>query len=216
MQIAVALFPGFTALDALGPYQVLAHLPGSEVVFVAERPGPVADNSRLTVTAHAGYDDVPDPDVVVVAGGLAALDHADPDGRLAGWVRQVHPRTRWTASVCTGALILGAAGLLRGRRATTHWHFLDRLRSYDAEPVGGRYVLDGRVATAAGVSAGIDLALALAGRLADETTAQLIQLDLEYAPEPPFTAGSPRTAPDDVVAHLASMYDAALPPGRLP
>lgn len=207
MQIALAVFDGFTALDALGPYQVLSQLPGAETLLVAEQAGPVTDSGRLTVTAHAAYHEVTQPDVVVVAGGLAAVELAEAGGPVVEWVRRVSLDTRWCASVCTGALILGAAGVLAGRRATTHWHFVDRLRQYGATPVRERFVVDDGIATAAGVSAGLDLSLALAAELSDDATAMAIQLDLEYAPAPPFAAGSPATAPPQVVARLEAAYD---------
>ncbi len=209
MQIALAVFPGFTALDAIGPYQVLTHLPGAETLFVADQAGPVQDNGRLTVNAHAAFEDVPEPDVVVVAGGLAAIQLATSDSSIVQWLQAVHPGATWTTSVCTGALILGAAGLLSGRRATTHWHFTERLREHAAIPTSERVVVDGNIITAAGVSAGIDMALTLAAHLVDEQTAMTIQLDLEYAPQPPFDAGTPKTAPVSVVSHLRQMYDLA-------
>lgn len=215
MQVALVVFPGYTALDALGPYQVLAHTPGIDPVFVAERPGPVRDNRVLTIEAQAGLGDVPAPDVVLVAGGIPAITMARTGHPIVDWLRDVRPTAQWVTSVCTGALMLGAAGILQGRRATTHWYAHDMLRDYGAVPVDERVVVDGDVVTAAGVSAGIDMGLRLAALWAGEPTAKMLQLDLEYAPRPPFDCGSPATADAEITDHLREMYDAVLA-GLLP
>ncbi|MET8986370.1 DJ-1/PfpI family protein [Nonomuraea wenchangensis] len=195
MHVAIPLYPRFTALDAVGPYTVLAFAPGWRVTFVAAQPGPVTDDrGALSLAATASYDDVPDPDVIVVPGGPGTFDVL-ADEALLGWIRRAHGRTSWTTSVCSGSLLLGAAGLLDGLRATTHWAALELLRQYGAEPVSERTVVQGKVVTAAGVSAGIDMALTLLARAEDEETAQTVQLAIEYDPRPPFDAGSPRTAP---------------------
>ncbi|MGA5765279.1 DJ-1/PfpI family protein [Nonomuraea bangladeshensis] len=195
MHVAIPLYPRFTALDAVGPYTVLAFAPGWRVTFVAAEPGPVTDDrGSLSLAATASYDDVPDPDVIVVPGGPGTFD-ALGDEALLGWIRRAHGRTSWTTSVCSGSLLLGAAGLLDGLRATTHWAALELLREYGAEPASERTVVQGKVVTAAGVSAGIDMALTLLARATDEETAQTVQLAIEYDPRPPFDAGSPRTAP---------------------
>ncbi|MEV4554243.1 DJ-1/PfpI family protein [Nonomuraea wenchangensis] len=195
MHVAIPLYPRFTALDAVGPYTVLAFAPGWRVTFVAAEPGPVTDDrGALSLAATASYDDVPNPDVIVVPGGPGTFD-ALADEALLGWIRRAHERTSWTTSVCSGSLLLGAAGLLDGLRATTHWAALELLRQYGAEPVSERTVVQGKVVTAAGVSAGIDMALTLLARARDEETAQAVQLAIEYDPRPPFDAGSPRTAP---------------------
>ncbi|GAA1708311.1 DJ-1/PfpI family protein [Nonomuraea sp. AD125B] len=195
MHVAIPLYPRFTALDAVGPYTVLAFAPGWRVTFVAAEPGPVTDDrGSLSLAATASYDDVPDPDVIVVPGGPGTFD-ALADEALLGWIRRAHGRTSWTTSVCSGSLLLGAAGLLDGLRATTHWAALELLREYGAEPASERTVVQGKVVTAAGVSAGIDMALTLLARATDEETAQTVQLAIEYDPRPPFDAGSPRTAP---------------------
>jgi transcriptional regulator GlxA family with amidase domain len=212
MQIAIVLFPRVTVLDAIGPYQTLDHLPGGEVVFVAERPGPVRDESgQLALVADAALADVPHPDVVLVPGGPgtdALIGDAAGGGAVADWLRAVDPTTTWTTSVCTGSLTLAAAGLLTGRRATSHWTALEQLARFGAVPVTERVVFDGKYVTAAGVSAGIDMGLTLAGRLAGDEVAQATQLMLEYDPQPPYTAGSPRTAPAELTARLraASRY----------
>jgi transcriptional regulator GlxA family with amidase domain len=202
MQIAIVLFPKVTVLDAIGPYQVLNHLPGAEVVFVAEQAGPVRDESGfLGLVADAALAEVPDPDVVLVPGGPGA-DALTDGGPVTGWLRAVDGSTTWTTSVCTGSLVLAAAGLLTGRRATSHWLAMEQLARFGAVPVSERVVFDGKYVTAAGVSAGIDMGLTLAGRLAGDEVAQATQLMLEYDPQPPYSAGSPRTAPAAIVARM--------------
>ncbi|GJF30645.1 glutamine amidotransferase [Kitasatospora sp. NE20-6] len=202
MQIAVLLYDRFTALDAVGPYEVLSRLPGADVVFTAARRGPVrTETGFLSLVADAALDEVTAPDVLVVPGG-PGQPALMADEELLAWLRAVDAGTTWTASVCTGSLLLAAAGLLTGRRATSHWLAVDALAALGAVPVTERVVVDGRYATAAGVSAGIDLGLRLAARIAGERVAQAVQLGLEYDPQPPFDAGSPRTAPPGVVAAL--------------
>ncbi|MEQ4716060.1 DJ-1/PfpI family protein [Nonomuraea sp. B19D2] len=196
MRVAIPLYPRFTALDAVGPYTVLAFAPGWTVTFVAAEPGPVTDDQgTLTLTATASYADLPRPDVIVVPGGPGTME-AVSDEALLQWLRQAHEHTRWTTSVCSGSFVLAAAGLLKGLKATSHWAILDMLREHGAEPVSERVVTQGKVVTAAGVSAGIDMALTLLGQATDATTAQAVQLAIEYDPRPPFDAGSPRTAPE--------------------
>ncbi|MEV4179451.1 DJ-1/PfpI family protein [Nonomuraea sp. NPDC049709] len=205
MHVAIPLYPRFTALDAVGPYTVLAFAPGWTVTFVAAEPGPVGDDrGTLSLTATASYADLPAPDVIVVPGGPGTLD-ALSDEALVGWIRQAHERTRWTTSVCSGSLLLGAAGLLSGARATSHWAILDLLRTYGAEPVTERVVTEGRIVTAAGVSAGIDMALTLLAQATDPETAQSVQLAIEYDPQPPFSCGSPKTAPEGMAERALSL-----------
>jgi putative intracellular protease/amidase len=202
MQIAILLYDRFTVLDAIGPYQVLSGLPGAEVIFVAERPGPVSDEvGSLVLAAPAGLADVPRPDIVVVPGGPGQNGQMQ-DGPVHEWLRAADQTSMWTTSVCTGSLILAAAGLLAGRRATSHWTALDELGSLGVTPVSERVVFDGKYVTAAGVSAGIDMALTLAGRVAGDETAQAIQLMIEYDPQPPYDAGSPGRAPAEVLRRL--------------
>ena len=202
MQVAVVLFPGLTALDAVGPYEVFSRMPGTEVVFVGERTGPVrTDTGHLGLTADATLADVPGPDVVVVPGGPGQIALMG-DGPVHEWLRRVDATTTWTTSVCTGSLVLAAAGLLRGRRATSHWLATDQLPGLGAVPAAERVVVDGKYVTAAGVSAGIDMALTVLGREAGDWAAQAVQLGIEYDPQPPYGAGSPRTAPADVVQFL--------------
>jgi putative intracellular protease/amidase len=203
MQIAILLFDRFTALDVIGPYQVFSSLPGAHVVLAGEHRGPYTDAQRraLRLFAPVALADVPCPDVVVVPGGPGQADQMQ-DGPVHEWLRAADQTSTWTTSVCTGSLILAAAGLLAGRRATSHWLALDQLGPLDVTPVAERVVFDGKYVTAAGVSAGIDMALAVAGRIAGDEAAQAIQLGIEYDPQPPYDAGSPARAPAQVVASL--------------
>jgi transcriptional regulator GlxA family with amidase domain len=194
MQIAILIFEKLTALDAIGPYEVLRSVPGWEVKFVAPEKGPIrTDSGALGLNADYSLAEVDAADVVLVPGGEGNRPLLR-DEAVLGWLRRVDATSKWTTSVCTGSLVLGAAGLLEGKRATSNWLALDRLAEYGAEPVGGRYVEDGKVITAAGVTAGIDMALHLVSREVGPEVAQAIQLGLEYDPQPPFDAGSPQKA----------------------
>ena len=202
MQIVLPIFDGITALDAVGPYEVLSRLPGAEVTFAALEPGPKrTENGMLALTADRALAELPSPQVVVVPGGRAtrALMH---DAAMLDWIRGAHATSDWTTSVCTGALLLGAAGILRGLRATSYWRTLDMLSDFGAEPTVERVVEQGKIITAAGVSSGIDMALLLAARIAGDEVAQEIQLQIEYDPQPPFDAGSPEKAPPEIVERL--------------
>jgi transcriptional regulator GlxA family with amidase domain len=199
MKIAFLVFDKFTALDAIGPYEVLSRIPGAELSFVAKETGPKrSDTGFLGVTADRSIADVPDPDLVLVGGGEGNRPLLQDDDVLE-WLRGAHESSQWTTSVCTGSLVLGAAGILEGKRATSHWAYLDRLAAYGAEPVSQRWVIDGKVVTAAGVAAGIDMALALAAEIAGEDVAKAIQLGIEYDPDPPFDSGSPQKARPELV-----------------
>lgn len=202
MKIVLVLFEGITALDVVGPYEVLSRLPGAEVVFAGPHVGIVrTDNRVLGMHVDAALTDVEHADVLLVPGGYGvdALI-ASPD--VLGELRRLDAGARFTTSVCTGALVLGAAGLLRGVEATTHWAYFDALASYGATPLSERVVSRGRVVTAAGVSAGIDMALTLAAQLAGEDVARGIQLAIEYDPEPPFRDGHPRSASPELVERV--------------
>ena len=202
MQVAIVLYDRFTMLDAIGPYQVLVRLPGAEVSFVAARPGPVADDSGShRVEAGAAFADLPRPDIIVLPGGPGEASQRD-SGPLRDWLLAADASSQWTTSVCTGSLILAAAGLLTGRRATSHWLAMEELGRLGAEPVRERVVSDGKYVTGAGVSAGIDMALTLAGRIAGDQVAQRIQLGIEYDPRPPYDSGSPAKAPAEIVRYL--------------
>lgn len=199
MEIAILIFEKLTALDAIGPYEVLRSVPGWEVKFVGLEKGLLrTDSGALGLSADYSLDEVEAADVVLVPGGEGNRPLLQ-DERVLEWVRRVDAGSKWTTSVCTGSLVLGAAGLLEGKRATSNWLFLDRLADYGADAVGGRYVEDGKLLTAAGVTAGIDMALHLVGREAGAEVAQAIQLGLEYDPQPPFDSGSPQKAPAPIV-----------------
>jgi transcriptional regulator GlxA family with amidase domain len=204
VKTSILLFDGFTALDAIGPYEVLRSVPGWEVEFVAQERGEVrTDSGAVGLSADKGLAEVTATEILLVPGGQGNRALLEDEATLS-WLREIDRTTTWTTSVCTGSLLLGAAGLLEGKRATGHWLFLEPLRAYGAEPVGGRYVEDGRTITAAGVSAGIDMALYLVGRERGTKTAQSVQLGIEYDPAPPFDAGSPHKAPAAIVEALRS------------
>jgi transcriptional regulator GlxA family with amidase domain len=200
IEIAIPIDDGVTASDAVGPYEVLRLIPGATVRFVSEVPGPKrADSRMLTLVADYAYADVPRPDVVVVP--AADFRRSLANGSLTAWLRAAHETSRWTTSVCGGAVVLAAAGLLRGKRATTHWGAMDGLAALGAVPCpDDRWVVDGKIVTAAGNSAGIDMALWLAAQLAGDLVAQGIQLGMEYDPRPPFDSGSLAKASPEVVA----------------
>jgi transcriptional regulator GlxA family with amidase domain len=209
MQVAILLYEKLTALDAIGPYEVLRSVPGWDIRFVAAERGEVrTDSGALGLNADHALEEVGEPDIVLVPGGEGSEELMADEATLS-WLRQVDEQTTWTTSVCTGSLLLAAAGLLEGRRATSHWLFLDRLRDYGADPVGGRFVEDGKLLTAAGVSAGIDMSLHLVGREAGPEVAQAIQLGIEYDPQPPYDAGSPEKAPEPIVELVKSVSRAA-------
>jgi putative intracellular protease/amidase len=211
MQIAVLLYDGFTALDAVGPYEILSRVPGAEVVFTAVEAGPVrTDMASLALTADRPLAEVTSPDLLVVPGG-SGTRRAMGDRAILDWLRAADAGTTWTTSVCSGSLLLAAAGLLTGRRAASHWITLEHLPSLGAVPSTDRVVFDGKYATAAGVSAGIDLALQLAGRLAGDAVAEAIQLVIEYAPEPPYAVGSVSAAPPELVSDLRASELVVLP-----
>jgi transcriptional regulator GlxA family with amidase domain len=199
METAILIFDKLTALDAIGPYEVLRSVPGWEVRFVGPVKGPVrTDSGALGLNADYTLEEVTEPDIVLVPGGAGNRPLLE-DERVLSWLREVDGQTTWTTSVCTGSLVLGAAGLLEGKPATCHWLFLERLREFGADPVGGRFVEEGKTITAAGVSAGIDMALHLVGREAGPEVAQAVQLGIEYDPQPPFDSGSPEKAPAAIV-----------------
>jgi transcriptional regulator GlxA family with amidase domain len=208
MQIAYLLYDRFTALDITGPHDVLNSVPGNECVFVAERPGPVRNESdTLSLVADASLDEVANPDIVVVPGGFGnrrLLGHE----RLHEWIRGVHETSTWTTSVCTGSLLLAAAGLLDGAPATTHWLARDLLAELGAKPVPDRVVEHNKIVTAAGVSSGIDMALRLVQRINGDEVAQAVQLGIEYDPEPPLDAGSPEKAPEPIVELVSAAFRA--------
>jgi putative intracellular protease/amidase len=205
--VTILLYDNFTALDAIGPYEVLRLLPGARVQFVAKTAGVQHSDARsLGLVAERDLGSVSSSDLLVVPGG-PGQEVAERDPAIVDWVARIHATTRWTTSVCTGSLILGSAGVLKGLRATSHWMFLERLREYGVEPTLERVVEQGKVVTAAGVSSGIDMALRLAARVAGDDVAQAIQLGIEYDPQPPFDTGSPRKAPGHVVDLVRQMFE---------
>ena len=203
MQVAIPLFDGLTALDAVGPYEVLSRPPGWDLTFVAAEPGPKrTENDLLQLTAERSLSDVPRPDIICVPGGKGTRSESNDE--LVEWIRSAHEHSKWTTSVCTGALLLGRAGVLDGLRATTHWMWLERLRDFGAEPVSERVVEQGKVITAAGVSSGIDMALRLLQLELGTEMAQAVQLSIEYDPQPPVDAGSTQKAPERIVELVRS------------
>ena len=204
MEIAILLFDRLTALDAIGPYEVLSRIPNATVKFVAKQAGAVrTDQGSLALTADYSLNEVASPDIVVVPGGPGQSAFMN-DEAILNWIRRAHETSKWTTSVCTGSLLLGAAGLLNGLKATSHWLAYDVLRQLGAEPTAERVVIEGKIITAAGVSAGIDMALKLVALECGETWAQSIQLGIEYDPQPPFDAGAPSKAPAEIVEWLRS------------
>ena len=204
MEIAILLFDRLTALDAIGPYEVLSRIPNATIKFVAKEAGAKrTDVGSLALTADYVLEQVPSPDIFVVPGGPGQTALMEDEAILT-WVRRAHETSKWTASVCTGSLVLGAAGLLNGLKATSHWLAYDVLRSLGALPTAERVVIEGKIITAAGVSAGIDMALTLVARECGEPIAQAIQLGIEYDPQPPFDSGSPSKAPAEIVERLRS------------
>jgi transcriptional regulator GlxA family with amidase domain len=212
VEIAILVFDGLTALDAVGPAEVLWRIPGAELRFTGKERGPVqTETGPLRVFADHELDEVTAPDVLLVPGGFGTR-RLLADEAVLDWVRSVHERTRWTTSVCTGSLVLAAAGILDGLRATGHWLQMERLGRLGATPTPERVVREGKVITAAGVSSGIDMALHLAAIEAGEDVAQAIQLAIEYDPQPPFDAGSPDRAPAHVVDQVRAAAAAREPP----
>lgn len=217
MQIAFGLYPGLTMLDAVGPYQVFANVPGVEVVLCAAERGRLSDDNGLVhLDIEHTFDDVTSPDLTLVPGGFVTRRLARDRAPIVQWLVDTHPGTTFTTSVCTGALLLGAAGLLDGLAATTHWCAYDELASYGARPTEQRVVRQGKVWTAAGVSAGIDLALTLVAETHGAEMAQAVQLGIEYDPQPPFDAGAPSKADPAIVDLVRAVSDAQEDPGSEP
>jgi putative intracellular protease/amidase len=211
MDIAILLLDRFESLDAVGPFEVLRNIPGADVTFVARQAGPVRNSSgALAIVADKAIADVTAADILVVPGGFGQSALMD-DEQILGWIRAIDATTTWTTSVCTGSLLLAAAGLLQGKKATSHWLALEQLPAYGAEPTLERVVVQGKIVTAAGVSAGIVMALHIVAVIAGDQVAQSIQLGIEYDPQPPFDAGSPRKAPAHIVELLRGMSRHVVP-----
>jgi transcriptional regulator GlxA family with amidase domain len=198
MRIAILLFEKLAAQDAVGPYEAFRCVPGWEVELVGLRAGEVRAEGGLGLSVDRTLSETAEADLVLVPGGRGTDALLDDEGLLS-WLREIDGTTKWTTSVCTGSLLLGAAGLLEGKRATSNWLALDELPKYGADPVGGRWVEDGKTVTAAGVTAGIDMALHLISREAGPEVAQAVQLGIEYDPDPPFDSGSPQKAAPEIV-----------------
>jgi putative intracellular protease/amidase len=210
LNIVFLFYEGMTALDAVGPHEILSRLPHVTVQRVGLFAGPVKTCSDLVLTTEHAFTDISHADVLVVPGaGNATTLRDNPE--LLSWIKQIHATTIWTTSVCTGSLILGAAGLLSGVRATSHWAVMDRLKTWGAKPIDARVVEDGKIITAAGVSAGLDMAFMLAAKLANASVAETLELALEYDPKPPFNAGSPKKARPHILdalrAHLVTVFE---------
>ena len=208
MDIAILIYDKLAALDATGPYEVMRNVPDWQVRFVAKQAGEVRCEGGLGLVADATLADAGEPDLVLVPVGIGSRSVMH-DEEVLEWLRAVDRGSKWTASVCTGSLILGAAGLLEGKRATSNWLLLDALPRFGADPVGGRWVQDGKVITAAGVTAGIDMALHLVSVEVGPEMAQAVQLGIEYDPDPPFDSGSPAKAPPEIVELVTSVTEAS-------
>lgn len=203
MKIAILCYPEMTAMDAIGPYEVLSRLPGVTVHFVAKTRDPiVTDTGMLTLVPELTLADLPHPEILLVPGALTGFQAAMADEAILAWIRTAHQTTRWTTSVCSGSLILAAAGVLNGLEATSHWGAADMLPLLHARYTAKRVVRQGKVVTAAGVSAGIDMALTLSAEIAGRETAEAIQLLIEYDPQPPFDTGAPHKAPKAMVRKI--------------
>ncbi len=205
--LGLVLYPRFTALDIVGPFQTLVDVPGFDVFFIADEAGPVEDHTgRLSITATKKFDEISELDVVVVPGGMAdrAINGDDP---VVQFVKRIHPTTIWTTSVCTGSIFLAHAGILNGLAATTHWSSYDRLKALGAIPTETRVVQSGKVITSAGVSSGIDMGLVLVAALMGEDMAKAVQLAIEYDPQPPFDAGAPSKVSPELLELVVAMFD---------
>lgn len=206
MKILILAFPQMTALDAIGPYEVLSRLPGASLDFIAKEKGPIeTDTGMLTLLASHSFDDCPQADILLIPGGpgTEVLERCEV---TLNWIKKQAEGARWVTSVCTGSLVLGAAGLLNGKEATTHWAMLDRLKEFGATPVSKRYQRSEKIFTAAGVSAGIDMALSLTQAEFGPELASALQLGIEYDPKPPLDAGSPEKAGKEIVAMVRGLF----------
>ena len=203
--IVIFLFNGMTALDAVGPYEVLSKIPDSKIYFVSLEPGNISCAGGLTLISGYSIKEINKADILLIPGG-SGIDNLLNNSEILDWIRNIHKTTQYTASVCTGALLLGASGILKNLKTTTHWNHMERLKKYGAEIQKSRYVIDGKVITSAGVSAGIDMSIKLVSLLRTETLAKLIQLAIEYDPAPPFETGSPEKVPKELLEIFKKAY----------
>ena len=206
MEIVVLLFDSINALDVVGPCEILSKIPNTSIKYAAKKPGPKVTDVQAKLIADYALADISKPDIVLIPGG-PGIKSLTSNKEVIDWINDCHKNTKWTVSVCTGALLLGAAGILKGLQATTHWSSLPALENFGAKPQRKRVVIDGKVITCAGVSAGIDMALTLTSLIAGQTTAQAIQLAIEYDPAPPFDAGSPDKAPKEILEMVVRKID---------
>jgi transcriptional regulator GlxA family with amidase domain len=201
MKITFLLFENFTALDVVGPFEVLSRIPDGSISFVAMKAGDYHAPKGLSIRADFQLNEITSPDIVVIPGGFG-IDVLLNDPVVISWLQKVHQTSTWTTAVCSGSLLLATAGILKNKKATTHWLRKEQLRSYGVDVVDERYVHDGKIITSAGVSAGIDMALYLLSLIVNENFAKAIQLSMEYDPQPPFDAGSPEKAPKEIVEKI--------------
>jgi len=210
MKIAILLFPGFTSLDAIGPYEMLVHAPGVEVMLVAkEKALLTGEKDVFQIMPSHSFAEVDAADVLLVPGGPGEVGAAT-DADTINWIKKIDEHSRYTTSVCTGALVLAKAGLLKGMEATTHWAAADALNALGSTYKEERWVQNGKIITAAGVSAGIDMALYLLGELIGPDAAKMMQLGTEYNPEPPFDSGSVTKAEPHIHSMLKAAFEASM------
>lgn len=209
--IGILVYDGFFGMDAFGPFSVLSSMVGTDVFFVAEKKGTVKSSSGLEIQVSKSINDVENLDILVIPGGTVGTVEASKNQNLLNWIKKIDQTTTFTTSVCTGAWILGEAGLLENKRATTNWYRAkEKIESYSAEFVQERYVQDGKLWTSAGVSAGIDMSLALVKETKGETYTKLVMLNLEYDPKPPILGGSIEKTNPGLVSYMSEMYDEIL------
>jgi len=201
MEIAILIFDNYTALDLVGPYEVLNKLPNSKIQLVGLEKKEYSDTYGLKISADYSMDEISQADILLIPGGFG-IDNLLNNPQIIEWIQQIDRSTKWTVSVCSGSLLLAQAGLLNGKNCTTHWRRKEQLRNYDVTVKDERYVQDGKIITSAGVSAGIDMAIYLVSKIAGDQTAKMIQLAIEYDPQPPFDCGSPDKIPQEMIDKL--------------
>ena len=201
MEIAILIFDNYTALDLVGPYEVLNKLPNSKIQLVGLEKKEYSDTYGLKISADYSMDEISQADILLIPGGFG-IDKLLNNPQIIEWIQQIDRSTKWTVSVCSGSLLLAQAGLLNGKNCTTHWRRKEQLRNYDVTVKDERYVQDGKIITSAGVSAGIDMAIYLVSKIAGDQTAKMIQLAIEYDPQPPFDCGSPDKIPQEMIDKL--------------